>query len=210
MTSFIFGQYWLILFLWVGLAVSRRYISRYPNLAIILVLARSFFRVVVLSNETQGDRTFSNILAAEWLIIALNSIAIAALFAEIIGGHRCWRIRLLRAKKRRRARAAELNVIQREVGKGELMNSSLLKNIYDQFHAWFQTVGIFIVAAICSYLVNNTEWTWKGIAVAAAAAFVNYAFTRDDHAKTRKAVKHAVEETVIATQEVLENTQKGD
>jgi hypothetical protein len=93
-------------------------------------------------------------------------------------------------------------------GKGELMNSSLLKNVYDQFHAWFQTVGIFIVAAICSYLVNNTEWTWKGIAVAAAAAFVNYAFTRDDHKKTGKAVKKAVEETVIATQEVLE--KKGE
>jgi lipoprotein signal peptidase len=105
MTSIIFGQYWLILFLWVGLAVSRRYISRYPNLAIILVLARSFFRFVVLQNEGAGDRAFSNLLAADWLVFTLNLIAIIALFAEIIGGHRCWRIRIIKARKRRRERA---------------------------------------------------------------------------------------------------------
>jgi hypothetical protein len=120
MTGLIFGQYWIILFLWVGLTVTRRYISRYPNLAIILVLARSFFRIVVLSNETQGDRTFSNLLAAEWLIVVLNSIAIAALLLEIIAGHRCWRLRLLRAKRRRRARAAGLDVIQRDRREGRI------------------------------------------------------------------------------------------
>jgi hypothetical protein len=82
-----------------------------------------------------------------------------------------------------------------------------LKNIFGQFHSWVQTVGVFIVAAICSYLVNNTEWSWKGIAIAAAAAFVNYGFTRDDHKKTEKAVQKAVEQTVITTQEVLEKKQ---
>jgi hypothetical protein len=206
MSGLIFGQYWIILFLWGGLAVSRRYISRYPNLAIILVLARSFFRFVVLSNETQGDRTFSNILAAEWLIIALNSIAIAALLLEIIGGHRCWRIRVIRARKRRRERA-KLSI---EKGEGELMNSSLLKNIFGQFHVWFQTVGVFIVTEICYYLVehDSADWTWKGLLVAAATAVITYGLTKHDHAKTRKAVKKAVEETVIATQEVLE--KKGD
>jgi heme exporter protein D len=109
MTGLIFAQYWIILFLWVGLAVSRRFISRYPNLAIILVLARSFFRIVVLQNESAGDRTFSSLLASEWLIIVLNLIAIVALLAEMIAGHRCWRLRIIRARKRRKKRAKQLS-----------------------------------------------------------------------------------------------------
>lgn len=102
MTGLIFPQYWLILFLWVGLAVTRRFISRYPNLAVILVLARSFFRTVALQIERTGDHTFSNLLASEWLIVGLNFIAIAALLTELIVGHRCWRVRIIKARKRRR------------------------------------------------------------------------------------------------------------
>jgi hypothetical protein len=71
------------------------------------------------------------------------------------------------------------------------MNNNLWTNIYGQLHNWFQTVGVFIVAAVCSYFVENTEWTWKGVATAAAAAFVANVFTRDDHRKTDKAVEKA-------------------
>jgi sterol desaturase/sphingolipid hydroxylase (fatty acid hydroxylase superfamily) len=205
MTGLIFGQYWIILFLWVGLAVTRRYISRYPNLAIILVLARSFFRIVVLQNESAGDRTFSSLLASEWLIVVLNFIAIVALLAEMIAGHRCWRLRIIRARKRRKKRAAGLEIVREK--EGEL---DLLKNIYGQFHTWFQSVGMFIIADICYYLVehDSTDWTWKGLIVSAAAALLTYGFTHDDHKKTEKAVQKEVERAVITTQEVLE--KKGE
>jgi heme exporter protein D len=104
MSGLIFPQYWIILFLWVGLAVTRRYISRYPNLAVILVLARSFFRAVLNPIEGPGAGTFSSFLATDWLIFSLNIIAIAALMAELVAGHRCWRLRIIKARKRRRER----------------------------------------------------------------------------------------------------------
>lgn len=71
------------------------------------------------------------------------------------------------------------------------MNSSLFKNFLGQFKAWFQAVGVFVVAAICSYLVENTEWTWKGLAAAGAAALLTYGFTAQDHRVAKKAVEDA-------------------
>jgi hypothetical protein len=88
------------------------------------------------------------------------------------------------------------------------MDNAFWKNAYDQLRNWVTTVGLAIVLAICEYLLENQTWTWKAAIVAAAGAIVKYFVTRDDHKKTRKAVKHAVEETVIATQEVLE--KKGE
>lgn len=79
------------------------------------------------------------------------------------------------------------------------------KNTYGQFKNWFQTVGVFVVAAVCSYFVENTEWTWKGVAAAAAAALLTYGFTRDDHKKTEKAVEQAA-----VTGEVLPTITKGE
>jgi hypothetical protein len=75
-----------------------------------------------------------------------------------------------------------------------------LKNIYDQFHNWVTTVGLAIALAVCEYLLDNSEWTWRAALVAGVGAFVKYFATRDDHKKTRKAVGEAV----IKTQEILE------
>jgi hypothetical protein len=75
-----------------------------------------------------------------------------------------------------------------------------LKNIYDQFHNWVTTVGLAIALAMCEYLLENSEWTWKAALVAGVGAFVKYMITRDDHKKTKKAVGEAV----IKTQEILE------
>jgi hypothetical protein len=80
------------------------------------------------------------------------------------------------------------------------MNSRWIKNIYDQFHSWFQAVGVFMVGAVASYFIEHSEWTWKGIVAAAAGAFVAHQFARNDHKKTKKAVGEAV----IKTQEILE------
>lgn len=65
------------------------------------------------------------------------------------------------------------------------------KNAFGQFRVWFQTTGIFIVAALVSYFVENSEWTWKGFGAAVAAALLNYVFTADDHKKTAKAAEKA-------------------
>lgn len=83
-------------------------------------------------------------------------------------------------------------------------------NVYGQVRIWWQTIGVFIVTNICYYLVehDSTDWTWKGLLVSAATAFLTFGLTKRDHKKTVKAVKHAVEETVITTQEVLEKEGK--
>jgi hypothetical protein len=54
MTGLIFGQYWIILFLWVGLAVTRRYISRYPEPGYHFSFGPLLFPYCGIANETQG------------------------------------------------------------------------------------------------------------------------------------------------------------
>lgn len=84
------------------------------------------------------------------------------------------------------------------------MNNSFWVNVYGQVHNLITTVGLAIALAVGEYLLDNQTWTWKAVIVAAIGAFVKYIATKDDHNKTEKAVKKAVDETVIATQEVLE------
>jgi hypothetical protein len=90
------------------------------------------------------------------------------------------------------------------------LNNSFWLNIYGQIHNLWQTVGIFLVGTLATYLVNTAtnEWSWQGIIVSLAAAVATYGLTKNDHAKTGQAVQKAVEQTVITTQEVLEK-EKG-
>lgn len=101
MSSILYGQYWIILFLLAGLVVKRRYISRIPVGAVTLVIARLLFRSVLNSPDLNDDRTLFNILGWEWLILGLNILAIVTLFFELIFGYQRWQIRRIeRAKKR--------------------------------------------------------------------------------------------------------------
>jgi hypothetical protein len=84
------------------------------------------------------------------------------------------------------------------------MDNSFWTNVYQQIHNFWTTVGLAIALAVGEYLLDNQTWTWKAVIIAAVGAAIKYLATRDDHKKTGKAVKKAVEETVIATQEVLE------
>ena len=63
--------------------------------------------------------------------------------------------------------------------------TSIFLNALGQFRAWFQATGVFILAALCSYFVDNTEWTWKGFGAALAGACLTYIFTASDHKKTK-------------------------
>lgn len=67
------------------------------------------------------------------------------------------------------------------------------QNVFGQLHSWWQAVGVFVVGAVATYLINTAanEWTWQGILVSACLAFVTYGFSRVDHKKTEKAVGKA-------------------
>lgn len=75
------------------------------------------------------------------------------------------------------------------------MSSNFWTNVFNQLHAFWQAIGIFLVGAIATYLVNtaSNEWSWQGIVVAAASAVVTYVLTRDDHKKTVAAVAVAAQ-----------------
>jgi hypothetical protein len=87
-----------------------------------------------------------------------------------------------------------------------LNDNTFWKNAYGQIRNFWSTIGLAIALAVCEYLLENSEWTWRAALVAGVGAFVKYFATRDDHKKTRKAVGEAV----IKTQEILEAGGKDD
>ncbi len=89
------------------------------------------------------------------------------------------------------------------------MNSTFWVNVYNQLHNWISTVGLFILLELAQYALDNATWTWRGLVVSVAGAILKYFATRDDHIKTQQAVKKAVEQTVITTQEVIAKTEQG-
>jgi membrane protein implicated in regulation of membrane protease activity len=70
---------------------------------------------------------------------------------------------------------------------------SFWKNIYNQIHSFWQAIGIFLVGAIATYIVNtaSNQWSWQGIAVSLASAVLTYGLTKNDHNKTAQAVEKA-------------------
>lgn len=66
-------------------------------------------------------------------------------------------------------------------------------NVWGQVHNFWQTVGIFILIAVVSYLYDTAtnEWSWSGLITAALGALLTYGFTHNDHVKTAQAVDKA-------------------
>jgi hypothetical protein len=108
MTGIFAIQYWLILFLMVGLGCTRRYISRGAWAVITIAIARVFVRSVIFFVEGDGSHDFSSTLGNDYFILAVNLIVMGVLLAEMVTGAKCWRIYKLEKRREKRRRRESL------------------------------------------------------------------------------------------------------
>jgi hypothetical protein len=104
MTGIFAIQYWLILFLMVGLGCTRRYISRGAWAVVTAAIARVFVRSVIFFVEGEGDHSFSSAVGNDYFILAVNLIVMGVLFSEMVTGTKCWRLYRLEKRREKRRR----------------------------------------------------------------------------------------------------------
>ncbi|MBA3829909.1 MAG: hypothetical protein H0X33_13295 [Taibaiella sp.] len=56
---------------------------------------------------------------------------------------------------------------------------------------WWSTIGIFLLLEGLQYFIDNLAFSWRGLAVAVAAAFIKHSVTSFDHTVAKKAVEKA-------------------
>lgn len=105
----VYMQFGFLFVLMIGIAWARRYISRYVVMAMVLILGRFIFRSLVLAIDNDRDGSLYIFLGEWWLIITLNQLAIFVFLGEIVAGAKCWRLRKIMQRKRKRELAKQNN-----------------------------------------------------------------------------------------------------
>jgi hypothetical protein len=80
------------------------------------------------------------------------------------------------------------------------MNSKIFKNVYGQFHTWWQSTGVGLAILVALYITENADWTVRGIATLVAGSLVAAGFTKHDHKQTEVAVEKEKAETDSITE----------